>query len=428
MSIIIYYDHKEYKNLNIAPVKLINSMDISEVQFRPKSEYKTSTDNNFLFIECFGKHVEHFDYYKFSKTMEKEPGQPSQIDDPRFLKNYLKMHSWSFQITPEMKSDIDNGKLKILLNATAEGFWDINTDYVSALLDVPKESIILLSGDFQTNGKQDIDSYYINYWERSLIGTINDYKTLNNVEYYGPFREQIDNIKNKIRRKYNATFYNRTVRYHRVIAMAAFYQRNALDNLLWSWGGDQTGILDGLRNNERHRYLMIDSKLGKDYKQSVDEILDWGDMQVGRPSKEDMTVNLAYVINDNHIKETYYQIINETWVTDNLATNFLSEKSFKPFMLGQPFIQNGDAKNIKYLKLHNYHTFDNIFDQSYNHISDSTERLHKLIDVVLDTNDMWQTDGPDILFNNLDRIQHNYENLLKAPERYGLPLDQIVYR
>lgn len=430
MSIIIYYDAKERPPRNKPSVHLLNLQDNPEVLFKPINEYKTSNDNNFLLIECFGKHEEsgHFEYLKFSRTMEKEPGQPSKVDDPRFLKNYLKMHSWEFGITDTMKRDIDDGKLKVLLNKSLEGFWDLNTDYVSALLDIPKHSIIILTGDAETEGKYDIDSYYVNFWERSLIRLMDHIRVNENMDRYEPFYTQVKNIKNKLKRPYCATFYNRTIRYHRVIAMAAFYKRDALKNLLWSWGGDLRVIQDQLQEHKNHKDLMVISKLGEEYRTAVDDILRWPNIQAGKPAVENLSVNLAYVVNDSHVKQTYYQIINETWVSDNYGTNFLSEKSFKPFMQGQPFMQHGDANNIKSLKKHGYHTFDNIFDQSYNEIVDSTERLHKLIDVVLNTNDAWISDGPDILYENLDSIEHNFDNLLKAEERFGIPLDKIIYR
>mgnify|MGYP000123472395 CR=1 FL=1 len=51
---------------------------------------------------------------------------------------------------------------------------------------------------------------------------------------------------------------------------------------------------------------------------------------------EDLNINKAFDINFNHVKDCYFQIISETWVPNSHvddATPFLSEKSYKPFIL-----------------------------------------------------------------------------------------------
>ena len=52
------------------------------------------------------------------------------------------------------------------------------------------------------------------------------------------------------------------------------------------------------------------------------------------------------------------------------GTIFISEKTWKPIMVGHPFIMVGNKNNLKFLKDLGYKTFDKWIDESYDDIED----------------------------------------------------------
>lgn len=60
----------------------------------------------------------------------------------------------------------------------------------------------------------------------------------------------------------------------------------------------------------------------------------------------------------------------------------LTEKIFRPIVLGRPFILAGAPNNLQYLKRYGFKTFDWWFDESYDSIEDHGQRITKIVDVV----------------------------------------------
>jgi hypothetical protein len=73
--------------------------------------------------------------------------------------------------------------------------------------------------------------------------------------------------------------------------------------------------------------------------------------------------NLAKNIEIEDYKRTFISIVSETLV--ECDTLFISEKTWKPIMVGHPFIIYGNPNTLKYLKELGYKTFDRWIDESY---------------------------------------------------------------
>lgn len=79
---------------------------------------------------------------------------------------------------------------------------------------------------------------------------------------------------------------------------------------------------------------------------------------------------------------THIEVVLETLFDDNRI--HLTEKSLRPMALAQPFILASTANSLAYLRSYGFKTFDTIWDESYDKITDSQERLLAVVRVMSD--------------------------------------------
>jgi len=89
-------------------------------------------------------------------------------------------------------------------------------------------------------------------------------------------------------------------------------------------------------------------------------------------SKENLYYNLACDITYSDYERTFISLISETLMDE--GTVFITEKTWKPIIVGHPFIMIGNKDNLKFLKSLGYKTFDKWIDESYDMIEDENER------------------------------------------------------
>ena len=85
-----------------------------------------------------------------------------------------------------------------------------------------------------------------------------------------------------------------------------------------------------------------------------------------------LTFNKAENIVVEDYRKTFISIINETLVEND--TLFITEKTWKPIIMGHPFVIYGNTGTLKYLKDLGYKTFDKWVDESYDMEEDSVVR------------------------------------------------------
>ena len=78
----------------------------------------------------------------------------------------------------------------------------------------------------------------------------------------------------------------------------------------------------------------------------------------------------------NDYTATDIEVVLETLFDDERL--HLTEKSLRPIACGQPFILAGTHGSLEYLRSYGFKTFGNIWDESYDDIEDSEERLIKI--------------------------------------------------
>jgi hypothetical protein len=172
-------------------------------------------------------------------------------------------------------------------------------------------------------------------------------------------------------RAHEFTVLNRLHKSWRATAMADLKRNTVLDNSYWSYC--ETGSLD-LDNP-----IEIDSI--SDLRADTNRFLQ------NSPYTSD---NLDQAQRNNHslVEPKYYtnsycNIVMEThFDADQSGGTFLTEKTFKPIKHGQMFFVAGPAGSLQALKDLGYRTFDNVFDNSYDQITDNTQRWQRLRDSI----------------------------------------------
>jgi len=154
--------------------------------------------------------------------------------------------------------------------------------------------------------------------------------------------------------------YARNPRHQRVLLGAKLIQNNLLNRgrlSLGKWTFNK-GIDDHIWPKGLNYLKQISEKTPIE----IDRILDY---------------NLATDLTLEDYEATFLSIINETLTND--GTLFLSEKIFKPLLVGHPFLVIGNVGTLKYLKSLGYKTFDKWFDESYDEELDFIKRVDKVV-------------------------------------------------
>ena len=92
---------------------------------------------------------------------------------------------------------------------------------------------------------------------------------------------------------------------------------------------------------------------------------------------ESADVNLKYL---TPINTSFLHVVTETVFQEQ--KHHLTEKTFKPIVLQQPFVLAAPAGCLGYLKSYGFKTFDRWWDEGYDKISNHQQRLQAIADIV----------------------------------------------
>ena len=81
-------------------------------------------------------------------------------------------------------------------------------------------------------------------------------------------------------------------------------------------------------------------------------------------------------------RRTDIEVVLETLFDDKRLQ--LTEKILRPIACGQPFILAGTQGSLEYLKGYGFKTFDTVWDETYDTMTDSTKRLKAIVQVMRD--------------------------------------------
>ena len=382
------------------------------------------TDIEFLPLDALDKFVGEYYFFinqgidtTIDKLFQREYISTMNQNMPTDVKKHIK------KVFPKrIIKDVQSGKCKYIMDHSLEGYWDINWEFVFDALSITKEQLVWLSGDFKIHEKTNNIAMYMNWWERNCceqIPLVSDI-TQSQLKLIESYTE---------REKYN-TLYSRRVRHHRTTFMTAMVYHNLLDDMIWSWGGD---ILDGpsnvtakvfLQNKNIKTHHLYD--MDKKYSEAYDVVAQWGNVVTEMADTgTDLTINHCNIATPSHVLNTYYQCVVETYATAG-ETTFLSEKSFKPFMLIQPFVIYGDPLTVQALRDHGYNVYDKWIDHGYDLIMDPIERQESLIKEIRRLNSISHSEWSIMLYEMKDILIANHKHLSTATSRYNIDLTRVT--
>ena len=117
-------------------------------------------------------------------------------------------------------------------------------------------------------------------------------------------------------------------------------------------------------------------------------------------------------IHTQHFTDTYFSLVTETtwehfdWGIDNVIR--LTEKIYKAVAL-HPFIVMGNKNTLKYLRSIGFETFPEMFDESYDEITDPIDRTVFIMKEVERLCNMDIEELHKIYVSVLPKIKHNQE-------------------
>jgi len=106
----------------------------------------------------------------------------------------------------------------------------------------------------------------------------------------------------------------------------------------------------------------------------------------------------------------------------------LTEKTFKPIKHAQPFIIFGAQGTLQILRDLGYKTFENVLDQSYDSIQNTSERWYYAMDVLINLLSKDITEIHDIYISLKDDIIHNQQLFTKnKSNRINTIINNLYY-
>ena len=162
-------------------------------------------------------------------------------------------------------------------------------------------------------------------------------------------------------------------------------------------------IFNELTTNSKFKNKSITTLRGID-KNYYYDVPSWDNQKIGGGARLNV---------DAHLK-SFLNIVTETlYDTDSL---FISEKTYKPIYLCQPFIVFGNPFTLNKLHELGYKTFSKWWDESYDSELDLNQRFDKIVKV-METISELNLDELNELKNEMqDVIVHNYLNFFKNNE------------
>lgn len=286
--------------------------------------------------------------------------------------NYTEHNFNIFSSIPFITKELFNNGLKLLLYYPTEGQnldeWFLNL-YTSL-----KDEDILTSNIFFVSANYDIEEEYKKFLD---VRKINDFCTPYYLEYWSKFlfnKNTSYNNTHQVIKEKDFLFYNGKLRAARLLAVSKLFNEKILDKGLISFTST---------NYTGKEYNSLQSCINtlKNYNACYDYVLDYVnnfqplvlDLQPNEYAQENIDTNII-----EHYQNTYFSIVSETSVT----SRFISEKTFKPIFNRHPFIIIGAPKMLQAIRNFGYHTFPELFDESYDEELDTVKRIHMVINEV----------------------------------------------
>lgn len=328
-------------------------------------------------------------------------------------------------ISPKALHEIQNGNIKLLIFFPLEGIHLFGSmDIISPMLsacrnkNIPLENIFVVVGDLNCalTYKNSFNNYFDNIIPLEYFQ--NDYQKQIYLRWFNndqdddciirKQKEYIDPLEKtmlwKTKRSHKFLSLNGNLRGHRIFIISEMKRRKIFHkgkvSCIGRYGDNPT--LDHI--NPYYSYALIDDiKRHYIYESLKNYISDWKpeilDIDAEQLEEDDRQQD------KNLYLQTYFSFVIETEIDKNIL--FITEKTFKPIVNLHPFLILGGKGILQYLREEGYHTFPQIFDESYDNEPDVRKRIKMVLDelervVSLDDNQLhllYQEVWPSLVHN-----------------------------
>jgi hypothetical protein len=327
----------------------------------------------------------------------------------------------SIELNEYLIKDIKNKKAKIVFLYVTEGDWGIykfHFDWLDNLVSkysLDKEDLLFITANLKANENYTKNKFTIipyNFFIDRL-----DFLVLDKIDNYNLNRFENGYIKyinnNKINKKKNHfVCFNGIPKLHRLLMFGMIKSNSNLNNttilsLRNTQSNDSNAFYEEVSKNSVNQNIINffkDYDSNKNYSYDTDDwgkLYDWGNF-----------------INDKAHKSTFVNIVTETMC--NNESIFITEKTYKPIYMCQPFIIFGNPHSLKKLKEYGFKTFDKWWDESYDEELDLNVRFEKIIKI-LEEIASWDFDKCYGITNEMENILiHNYKQMMTTDELYKI--------
>lgn len=333
-----------------------------------KNDGKPSKDTHF---------IQSYIDYKFSNQIDGKHLYIINAANPSFF--YLNENIGFSVIKEKYIDDIRNNKSAIIIVQLYEGAihideikivekWAINQN-------ISPSKIHLITGNLSNYNETEINIHSISAFEP----WINE-----------KFRN--DDIICHYQANHNKLFlsYNRQPRTSRLYLGSKLLEKNLLNCGLFSM-------------------ISIDNQKNKVIKPPIsDDIFDEFVNLLPLTIDGNLSKNKWYVESREHYEKTFVSIVTETLAEyDRL---FISEKTWKPIVLGHPFMIVGNKNTLLYLKSIGYKTFSNFWDESYDECDNWCDRVDIIVQNIYELSKKSADELIDIYTEIKPILVHNKNN------------------
>jgi hypothetical protein len=88
----------------------------------------------------------------------------------------------------------------------------------------------------------------------------------------------------------------------------------------------------------------------------------------------------------------------------------ITEKTFKAIALEMPFVLVAPVGSLAYMRSYGFKTFGSIFDESYDHETNDTKRIERVVKLLKDLDDLSVKERWQIHQACLPIVEHNYNH------------------
>lgn len=154
----------------------------------------------------------------------------------------------------------------------------------------------------------------------------------------------------------------------------------------------------------------------------------WGKPVINQEFKKLIQIpTLQQFVNTNipangHEFYQHYAVDIVTETNFHYPSKFVSEKTLRPLLLKTPFLIFGPLNFLEYLRSRGFHTFSDVWDESYDQIANPQDRFVACCNVV-NTISRWSISHWEHIYNRISkRLDHNRRMLLQYIDNDLTPL------